>query len=87
MPHEKDLIGYPIDPELRALQFKLGDLAMEWRGMNRGIEGQREILAEYHAVMEKLYQLDWDDLLDVDAELPDAFMPAEYRRRHPKLPR
>jgi len=85
MPHEVDASGYPTDPHLRALQAKLGDLAAEWREVYRGVEGQRDIVSDYHAVMAELYALGWDDMLDIDAELPEVLMPAEYVKRHPRV--
>lgn len=78
-PHKVDNIGYPIDPELRALQRHLGILAQELRGRARGDsdEKQWKIDLEYHTTMKKLYDLGWDDILDIDAELPEHLMPEE----------
>lgn len=82
MPHEVDELGYPTDPEMNQLQGHLGDLAADWRDVARGLDGQDQIVREYHATMERLYELGWDDVLDVEAELPDYLMPGEYLRRH-----
>lgn len=85
MTHEKDSIGYPVDPDLRQLEFRLGDLAAKWR-LHESPEQQQKIVQEYHAIMERLYQLGWDSILDVTSELPDELMPEEYLKRHPTLP-
>ncbi len=37
---------------------------------------------EYHAVMERLYALGWDDELDFEDYLPHELMPEEYLRRN-----
>jgi len=85
-PHEVDKSGYPTEPLLRQLQIKLGGLAVEWRGLHhRGDEKQNDIVTQYHETMKRLYELGWDDILDIDAELPDKLMPQEYLRRHPNI--
>lgn len=85
MSHKKDSIGFPLDPQLRRLEFRLGNLAAEWRQFESP-ERQHEIVQEYHAVMEQLYQLGWDAILDTTSELPDEFMPEEYCKRYPIPP-
>lgn len=85
MAHEVDKFGYPVDPVLRHLENRLADLAGEWRGVRRGVDGQDDIVREYHEIMEKLYSLGWDGILNIDDELPDRLMPEEYRRRHPRV--
>ena len=86
-PHKVDKYGYPIDPEMRRLQKRLGTLAAEFRGtvQDKSDERQKSILNEYHETMDTLYKLGWDDILDFTAELPDYYMPEEYLRRHPTL--
>lgn len=84
-PHAVDSSRYPLDPQLRELQGKLGDLAAELREVSRGIDGQESIVKEYNAIMNQLYALGWDDILDYDAELPDHLMPQEYLTRHPSI--
>ncbi|MCB0197120.1 MAG: hypothetical protein KDJ65_34555 [Anaerolineae bacterium] len=81
MSHEKDSIGLPIDPELRRLEFCLGDLAAQWREYESP-EKQKEIVREYHATMESLFELGWDGFLSLDSELPDELLPKRYRERH-----
>ena len=85
MSHEKDKIGYPTDPKLRQLEFRLGDLVGEWRGSFDSSLKQEQIVQEYHSTMQLLYDLGWDDILDAESELPDQLMPPEYLRRHPTL--
>ncbi|MCA9919120.1 MAG: hypothetical protein KC445_14260 [Anaerolineales bacterium] len=80
--HETDEISYPVDPELRALEFRLGNLAAEYRE-HISPEDDEQAIREYHATMDKLYKLGWDAVLDIESELPDKLMPEEYRKRHP----
>lgn len=86
-PHKVDKSGYPVDPVLRNLQKQLGILAAELRGMPQEDtdEKQRQIVEEYRATMDQLYELGWDDILDIEAELPEHLMPEEYTKRHPPL--
>ncbi|MCB8924802.1 MAG: hypothetical protein H6652_04165 [Ardenticatenaceae bacterium] len=77
--YETDEMGYPLDPELRALEFHLGNLAAKYR-MHK--YSAQKVIEEYHATLTKLYQLGWDAALDVESELPDELMPKEYLRRH-----
>jgi hypothetical protein len=37
-----------------------------------------EIVQEYHAVMQQLWDLEWDANLDPEEELPDRLMPQYY---------
>jgi hypothetical protein len=76
MPHEVDQFGFPVDPELKRLESRLGELAGGWRWTYR-----QDVVEEYHQTMARLYELGWDAVLDHESELPDAFMPAEYLRR------
>lgn len=74
--HEVDEFGFPTDPELRRLEDRLGDLAGMWRGTY-----DEKVVQEYHATMARLYELGWNDVLDMESELPDSLMPEEYLRR------
>jgi len=66
--------------DIRKLEDKISELAMRWRGQ----PGKRdEIKKEYHNTIAVLYSLGWDDILDVDCELPDDDMPQDYKTRHP----
>jgi len=64
------------------LVTQLGRLAMQWRAA-RTPELQTEIAREYHAAVRRLYELGWDDVIDVDSQLPEESMPSEYLERHP----
>jgi hypothetical protein len=79
-PHAVDDIGYPLDPELRRLQARLGTLAGMWRHAKTSSDllRQQELVEEYRQTLARLYELGWDDALDSDAELPDEYMPEEY---------
>ncbi len=81
--HEVDEFGNPTDPELRDLEFHLNGLAGIWRSKWGDLQRQEEIVREYHATMTKLYALGWDGSLDMECELPERLMPAEYLRRNP----
>jgi hypothetical protein len=82
--HKVDEIGYPLDPELRKLEFHLCELAGAWRASWGNPERQEEIVAEYHATMAKLYSLGWDGTLDMECELLKELLPEEYLKRHPR---
>jgi hypothetical protein len=84
MAHEVNDLGYPLDPELRHWQKMLGNLAAEWRAVYRGIDKQDEIVAEYHAILKKMYDKGWRSYLDVDSELPDSLMPDFYLNMYKK---
>ena len=72
-------LKYTLD-DIRSLERKISELAMRWRGQP---EQRNEIKKEYHNTIAILYSLGWDDILDVDCELPENDMPEEYKRRHP----
>jgi hypothetical protein len=82
-PHKVDSIGYPVDPELRRLEFLLGDLAAEWRGSCEHPEKQQTIVITYHQTLRRLYDLGWDAELDLESHLPEEYMPEEYIKRNP----
>jgi len=82
MAHAKDEIGYPLDPELRRLEFYLGDLAARWRDAFGEPEQQEKIAQEYQDVLMRMYEMGWESQLDVESELPDRLMPKEYLRRN-----
>jgi len=81
--YETDAVGYPLDPQMSQLQAYLGTLAGMWRHAKITEDSirQKEIVQKYHETMAQLYALGWDDALDIDAELPDEFLPEEYLRR------
>lgn len=59
-----------------------GRWAAEYR-QHLSLEHNKQVIEEYHATVDKLYQLGWDAVLDIESELPDILMPEEYRKRHP----
>ena len=77
--HAVDQFGYPSDPELRQLEFHLGELAARWRDAWGEPERQAALVAEYHATFDQLVQRGWQAALDEDSELPRALMPETYR--------
>jgi hypothetical protein len=83
--HEVDQFRYPVDPELRKLEFHLCELAGDWRGSYGNPYRQEEIVNEYHTTMAKLYALGWDGTIDFECELPKELMPDEYTRRNPQV--
>jgi len=82
MTHATDKSGYPIDPELRRLEFRLGDLAGLWRRMHGDQSQQDALVKEYVIIIAQLYSLGWDAVLDIESELPDRLMPDEYLKRN-----
>jgi hypothetical protein len=78
MSHEVDKIGYPVDPHLRSLEFRLGDLAAQYRQVVGGLENRENIIREYLATLQEMYDLGWRGNLDIEAELPDEHMPEWY---------
>jgi len=83
-PHKVDPIGLPEDHEMREFEFHLGDLAAEYRGTG-SLERRELVVQEYGETLQRLYALGWDDLLDVESELPQSVMPGEYLKRHPHV--
>jgi len=79
MPHETDVFGFPVDPQLRRLENHLGDLAGIWRGTQN-----LNIVKEYNTILNLMYELGWDGILDSESELPEYLMNQEYLRRHPR---
>ncbi|MBN2116330.1 MAG: hypothetical protein JW730_07160 [Anaerolineales bacterium] len=68
------------DERIRELESQLCRLAMEWRSK---IENRQEIKEKYRSTLIMLFSLGWDDVLDIDCELPTSDMPQEYLSRHP----
>ena len=79
--HPIDADGVPLDPQLAALERALGRLAEEWRRAIALPARRRAVVATYHVVMERMFELGWDGLLNPYSELPDRWMPPEYGRR------
>jgi hypothetical protein len=82
MAHDVDEFGYAVDPELNEWEHQICTLASKWRNAKQrglAIDKQDEILAEYHAVLKKMYDKGWRGYLDAVCELPEALMPDFYR--------
>ena len=62
---------------LDALETRLGKLAARWRGTHDQQEADA-IVRQYQAILLWMIELGYRDSLDVDAELPDEHLPAEY---------
>ena len=71
------------DAQIRNLEDRLCRLAMEWRS---NLDNRKEIKEAYRETIVLLISLGWDDILDIDCELPTDDMPEEYTSRHPYTP-
>lgn len=68
----------PIDETLlKTLEHKLSDLAALWRSRRATPEADT-IARQYQAVLRCMIELGFRAPLDVDSELPNRLMPAEY---------
>lgn len=70
-----------IKQTLRLLEVELGRLAGEYRFFAGQKERQDQIVSEYHAVMQQMFDLDWEGGLDYESELPTHKMPNEYLKK------
>jgi hypothetical protein len=67
-----------VDVEfLDTLETKLGHLAARWRGTHND-EERMLLVRQYQAILRCMIELGYRSYLDVDAELPDEWMPQEY---------
>lgn len=66
---------------LDALESRLGRLAARWRGTENTQEAE-VIVQQYQSILLWMIELGYRDSLDVDAELPDEYLPAEYLALH-----
>lgn len=66
---------------LDALESRLGRLAARWRGTEDAQEAEA-IVQQYQSILLWMIELGYRDSLDVDAELPDEYLPAEYLALH-----
>jgi hypothetical protein len=60
----------------KELEFQLGHLAAEWAKTQKPA-----LIKRYHDIYHELRSLGWDDVIDIEAELPDELMPQEYLNR------
>jgi hypothetical protein len=77
---DTDQWGYPTDPEIRQLLFRLGDLAAVYRETSDNPPRQDEAVRAYHATLHRLEELGWHGIIDWDSELPNDVMPTAYQR-------
>jgi hypothetical protein len=63
-------------PSRKELLFSLGDIAERWRETQRP-----RYIKEYHDAYHQLRSLGWSGTLDIEAELPDEYMPKDYVER------
>ncbi|CAG0990974.1 hypothetical protein ANRL2_03186 [Anaerolineae bacterium] len=66
---------------LDALETRLGRLAARWRG-TQDVQEADVLVQQYQSILLWMIELGYRDSLDVDAELPDEYLPAEYLARH-----
>jgi hypothetical protein len=64
-----------------ALETRLGKLAARWRG-TRDPQAAEAFVRQYQAILLWMIELGYQDSLDVDAELPDEYLPVEYLELH-----
>ncbi len=84
MSREEDsLESWARTNEIEQLKRDLDDAVGDWRS-HSSQEQDEKALQKYHAIVDRLYQLGWDDTLEYQLELPHHLMPEEYQKRHPK---
>ena len=66
---------------LDALETRVGRLAARWRGTQDRQEAA-VLVQQYQSILLWMIELGYHDSLDVDAELPDEYLPAEYLALH-----
>lgn len=71
------------EAQIEALKRTLWNLVAEWAERLDDPERQDKVIAQYHAILEDLYKLGWDDVPDFESQLPYELMPEFYRRLHP----
>jgi hypothetical protein len=59
--------------EIEALEFRLSDIAAEWR-----MTKDPEYIKQYHDAYHKLRKLGWNGSIDLDSMLPTQYMPQDY---------
>lgn len=61
----------------------LGRLAASYRGYIGQDSERKTIVEEYERKMKYLYASGWDDIVDMEDELPEEHMPKIYKDKHP----
>jgi hypothetical protein len=64
------------NPSRKELLFSLADIAERWRETQNA-----RYIKEYHDAYHQLRSLGWSGTLDIEAELPDEYMPKDYIER------
>jgi hypothetical protein len=64
------------NPSRKELLFSLADIAAHWRETQSA-----RYIKEYHDTYHQLRALGWTGTLDLEAELPDEYMPKDYVER------
>lgn len=62
---------------LGEMERSLSTLAARWRS-RQDLPEAEAIVHQYQSILRCMVELGYHDSLDVDAELPDEYMPAEY---------
>ena len=62
---------------LNEMERSLALLAGRWRSRQQTAE-EEGIIRQYQAILRCMIELGYRESLDVDSELPDEWMPAEY---------
>lgn len=70
-------LGFSDNPTFDALIAELANQANEWHKTQTA-----DAIRKYHVVLKCLWELGWDEELDLELELPYEHMPAEYFARH-----
>ena len=77
-----DYFGYPVSREWERLEDFLSHLAGMWTH-NPGEAIQEAIVVLYGKVVDQLYVLGWDKIIQIDDLLLEELMPESYLVRHP----
>lgn len=64
------------NPSRKELLFSLGDIAAQWRDTQ-----DPRFIKRYHDTYHQPRSLGWSGTLDLEAELPDEYMPKDYIER------
>ncbi len=69
----------PARPSLGEMERSLSTLAARWRSRQNTPEAEAVVHA-FQSILRLMVELGYHDSLDVDAQLPDEYMPDEYLR-------
>jgi hypothetical protein len=77
-----DIIQNYREQVLSELTPTLSNLAYQFRSTGHP-EKRETIQRAYNNILHRACNWGWDDVIDVESELPDRFMPQWYREKHP----